>query len=515
MTVNGRTPILVGCAQYLQKGDPAVAKGPKDLLADVAARAAADAGDEAAVLAAIDTLTVVQSTTAESGFKAFPVGHLNDPPRTISSVLGISPEHQLSTSTGGNTPQMLVNRFAEDIAEGRRDAVLLVGGEVLHSMFKRIRAGEDMTHWSDDRDPIPADRILGCDDPGTNEIEKAHGLDFPTNVYPMFENALRAHYGRSIEEHQKMLGELLAPFSDVAAKNTNAWFSTSHRADEISIEGPANRLVGFPYTKFMNSIMLVDQGAAVVLMSVEKAEALGIDPAKWVFLHGCADVYEIWNVLDRIDYHSSPAIRLMGQKALVMAGWTVEEVDYIDLYSCFPAVVEIACDELGIPHDDPRRLTVTGGLPYFGGPGNAYVMCSIAEMMKKVRQNPGSKGLVTANGWFVTKHSMGLYSTDPIEGGWQRESPREYQKIIDAMDHPTHFAQANGRGTIETYTVVHARDKVRMGIVIGRLEDGVRFVAHVPHNQDLLEQMKREDFIGRSGVVTAGDPINTFVPDAN
>lgn len=514
MTVQSRMPVLVGCAQYVQKGDPAEAKGPKELLADVAARAAADAGDQASVLSAIDTLTVIQSTTAESGFKAFPVGHLNDPPRTISSALGISPEHQLSTSTGGNTPQMLVNRFAEDIAEGRRDAVLLVGGEVLHSMFARIRAGEDMTHWSDDHEPIPAERTLGRDDPGTNEVEKAHGLDFPTNVYPMFENALRAHYRRTIQEHQTRLGELMAPFSDVAAKNPYAWFPTSRGPEEIATEGPENRWVGFPYTKFLNSIMLVDQGAAVVMMSAEKAEALGIDRDRWVFLHGCADVDEIWNVLDRVNYHSSPAIRLLGEKAMAMAGWTIEDINHFDLYSCFPSVVQIACDELGLAHDDPRGLTVSGGLPYFGGAGNAYVLCSIAEMMNKVRQSPGSKGLVTANGWFVTKHSMGLYSTDPIEGAWQREPPEAYQSIIDGMAHPNHVAHPNGRGTIETYTVVHGRDKVRMGIVIGRLEDGARFVAHVPHDEDLLARMKSKNFVGRSGIVKSGDPINTFVPDA-
>lgn len=39
---------------------------------------------------------------------------------------------------------------------------------------------------------------------------------------------------------------------------------------------------------------------------------------------------------------------------------------YLDLYSCFPCVVQIAADVLGMAHDDPRGFTVTGGLPFYG-----------------------------------------------------------------------------------------------------------------------------------------------------
>ena len=86
-----------------------------------------------------------------------------------------------------------------------------------------------------------------------------------------------------------------------------------------------------------------------------------------------------------MNYYSSPAIRTMGQKAFAMAGKTVADMSFIDLYSCFPSAVEIGCAELGLAEDDPRGLTVTGGLPYFGGAGNNYVMHSIVTMMEKVR----------------------------------------------------------------------------------------------------------------------------------
>ena len=60
----------------------------------------------------------------------------------------------------------------------------------------------------------------------------------------------------------------------------------------------------------------------------------------------------------------------VAQETFHMADCTISEIDAFDIYSCFPSAIQIACDEIGLDIDDPRNLTVTGGLPYFGGPGN-------------------------------------------------------------------------------------------------------------------------------------------------
>lgn len=511
--IDPRTPVLVGVAQYLQKCDPAEAKGPIELFSDVGLRAIEDACGEGDLLNAVDTLVVVNSTTSERAFDNIPVGRLNNPPRAISKALGIEPERGFTTWTGGNTPQMLVNHFAGEIAEGRCDVVLTIGGEVLASQLKQALNGVDMSHWGDNDDPTPEEFTLGDSFEGVSETERAHGLGYPPNTYPIFESAMRRQAGRSLEDHSKWLGEFMHPFTAKAAKNPYAWFATERSPEEISTETPSNRMVGFPYTKYLNSVIRVDQGGAWLMMSTGKARDLGVPEDHWVFLHGCADTHDIWNVTERVDLHSCPAIRVMGEEAFEMAGWSIDDVDYIDLYSCFPSAVEAGCAELGIATDDPRGLTVTGGLPYFGGAGNAYVMCSIAQMVTQVRENPGSKGLVTGNGWYLTKHSMGLYSTEPVIGKWSRKDPAEYQARIDALDHPVLDETPQGEGTVEGYTVVHARDKIRMGIVIGRLKNKKRFVAHVPYDLELLERMKKEDLIGVTGEVSVGDEINTFIPN--
>ncbi|MGZ5961597.1 MAG: acetyl-CoA acetyltransferase, partial [Rhizomicrobium sp.] len=224
----------------------------------------------------------------------------------------------------------------------------------------------------------------------------------------------------------------------------------------------------------------------------------------------CGDANDIWNVSERVNYHSSPAIRTMGRKAFAMAGIGVGDLSFIDLYSCFPSAVEIGCQELGIATDDPRGLTITGGLPYFGGPGNNYVMHSIVQMIDKVRAAPGRFGLCTGNGWYVTKHSAGIYSTKPTVGAWKREDPKSYQKDLDAMAHPQVVEKPNGKATVETYTVVVDRRGKRFGIVIGRLEDGKRFLAHTQDDDATLDWMTREEILGQHGTVTPGEVTNLF-----
>jgi acetyl-CoA C-acetyltransferase len=175
--------------------------------------------------------------------------------------------------------------------------------------------------------------------------------------------------------------------------------------------------------------------------------------------------------------------------------------------------VQIAADMLGVAPDDPRPLTVTGGLPYHGGPGSNYPTHAIATMMKKLREKPGTKGLVSGLGWYATKHSIGIYSTEPNEGPWLRDDPHAYQAQLDAMPHPELVAHPSGAGTIETYTVVHDRDGApAAGLVIGRLDDGRRFLANTPADRSLLESLMSAEGVGRTGRVSAGEPTNVFIP---
>ncbi|MXZ31976.1 MAG: hypothetical protein F4Z20_00840 [Gammaproteobacteria bacterium] len=196
-----------------------------------------------------------------------------------------------------------------------------------------------------------------------------------------------------------------------------------------------------------------------------------------------------------------------------MAGKSVADMDYIDLYSCFPSAVEIACAELGLAPDDPRGLTVTGGLPFFGGPGNNYSMHAIATMVSLLRARPGSYGLVTANGGLLSKHATGIYSTTPYSGNWTRPNPAADQAAVDSLAGPGFTERPEGEATVETYTVCFRRGVPERGIVIGRLNaDGRRFVANTPDDETTLARLTAEEQMGRAGTVETTSQGNVFVP---
>ena len=442
-----------------------------------------------------------------------PIPRLKNPPASFAKALGATPRWSAYSYMGGNTPQQVVNILCERIANGEAELGLAVGAEFLGSLMKRVKAGASFDGYGDDEQDEP--QRIGDGRPGVTPYEAAHGLNFPTNTYPLFENALRARDGRSIEDHNRRIGELFAPFTKVAAKNPYSWFPTERSAQELVTVSDDNRMVGFPYPKYLNAIIQVDQSAGVLIASVKKARELGVPEDRWVFLHGCADAADLWYPLDRQNYHSSPAMRLTGKRALEMADITMDEVKFIDLYSCFPSAVEIGAESLGLSLDDPRGFTLTGGLPYFGGPGNNYAMHAIAEVMARLRANPGEWGLTTANGWFLTKQSTGVYSTNRVEGRWRREDPSVIQRQIDALPHPRIVEQPEGRATIETYTVIHAREGYRDGVVIGRDEQERRFVAVTPNDEATLRDLESREGVGRTGSVARhpDGKRNLFTPD--
>lgn len=500
MSIDPRTPVLVGIAQRVDR-DSAPGKGlsPQDAMAAVAKAAIADSKG-VNIAAAIDAI-VVTRLFQDSGFPA-PFGHQNNLPWSVGQRIGASPRRTLYGPVGGNTPQMLVNVFAEHIQNGEHDVVLLAGCEPIRSQAHAAKAGLKLD-WSETA-PTDAEAWPEKTTYATRH-ERAHGIALPVNIYPLFENALGAHYGRDPIAHRHAIGELMARFSAVAAKNPYAQLPIARSAEEIITPTAENRYIGYPYTKYLNANMFVDQAAALLLMSSEAADRLQVPQDKRVYLHGSADVHEKILISERVNYWSSPAIRVGAAHALAEANVSVADLNHIDLYSCFSSAVEIAADAIGLAQDDPRGLTLTGGLPYFGGPGNNYSMHGIAEVAARCRANPGKPGLVFANGGYITKHSFGVWSTTPRD--FTRADPAGYQRQVDAMESPKFTETPNGRGRIETFNVVHDKGKPSFAIIVGRQDsDDSRFLAILTENPGALIDVP---VIGRAIDATSGDKANS------
>jgi acetyl-CoA C-acetyltransferase len=403
---------------------------------------------------------------------------------------------------------MVVNVTAQAIIAGDLDVALVCGAEAIYSR-RAARAWDERLPWlrQDPATPAP-DLVLGIDRTGTSADEQARSLILPTQVYPLFENALRAVAGETIEAHQVRISELWARFSSVASGNPYAWSPQPRSAAEIRTVSPDNRMVGFPYPKLMNANIQTDQGAGFIMCSAAAASAAGVPTDRWVFPVAGADAHDHWYVSDRWALHSSPAIAACGQAVFDLAGVGIDDVGHVDLYSCFPSAVQMGAAALGFPLEDPDRApTVTGGLGFAGGPGNNYVSHAIAAMVEVLRADPGAVGLVSALGWYATKHSIGLYSTEPPSRGFRLAGDAP-QATVDALPSRGVDGSYTGPVAVETSTVIHERDgSAALGIVACLTPAGRRAWAN-PHSADLMTLLMTNETAGRSAVLRADGELD-------
>jgi acetyl-CoA C-acetyltransferase len=458
--VDPRTPVLIGGGQISRRVDQGEAPlEPVDLIAEALRRAADDAGLGSDALTGADAVHVVSLLS----------WRYRDPGLLVAQRLGAAPRDTSLSGMGGNSPQSLVNQACLAIQAGEADLVLLGGAEAWRTRSGNRKSGAD-AGWTRQGDDVPLARASTADVPMSAPGEQARGVMLPVQLYPLFEQAHRIELGRSLEDHLMVMSELWARFSEVAAGNPHAWIQQAFTAEEIRTPSPSNRMIGFPYTKLMNSNNAVEQGAGVILCSAERAESLGVPRDRWVFPYSGSDAHDHYFVSERDRIGRSPAMRLAGRAALDLAGVGVDDLAHVDLYSCFPSAVEIAATELGLGLDRP--LTVTGGLSFAGGPWNNYVMHSIATMANVLRDDPGSIGLVTANGGFITKHAFGVYGTEPPTMPFRHAEP---QAEVDALPRRELCEEPAGEVTVEAWTVMHDRDgSPETGIVVGLLDDGRR-----------------------------------------
>ena len=502
-----KIPVIIGAGQVTKREASFVQGGsPIDLMAAAVKIAAEDGGVTEKYLQQADLL-MTTSLFSDDG--------IANPPGCVADKLNLTDARCRVSGFGGVMPHAVLHHAMQEIAGGKAGLVILTGAEAQHTM-QQAKNSKTFTGWNvaSGRPCLPPLTPLGLFD-GACETEHIHGLSLPAYVYPMFENALRRRYGCTIEEHAEKIGRLMSRLSLVAAKNPLAWFQHSFTPEEIMTLSETNRNTAFPYTKRMNAMLLVNQAAALLVASEAQAQKMGVNPLKWVYVHGYAEANDHWNVLEREGYGFSPAIEIAGRTALKQAGLTIEDIDFFDLYSCFPVAVQVTRDMLGIPENDSRDLTVTGGLPYFGGPGNNYVMHSMAQMVEVLRRHPGRTCLVTGNSFYMTKHSTAVCSTrSPENNAAATADTRTCQQAVDKRPKYEIDPTPSGRATVDTYTVIYDRDNLaNKGIVIGKEENGKRFAAFTPSDPSLFSAMIEKDFCGVTGRVVSKDKINLFTPD--
>lgn len=486
-----RTPVIITAGQSIERDDTV---SPLDLM-ERASRAALT--DAPGLESRIDAVTVVNVLSQPGGA----------PASRLARRLRLTPDRAENTTVGGNTPVWVLGRAGEAVAACEAEAVLVAGAEAMRSR-RLARKGEARAPRppATEDGSLPDDPVVGDDRNGLSGADMAAGLVTPAQVYPLFESVLAHRAGRDPAAQRAFLGELMAPFTEVAAKHPFAWFDEPATPADLAEPGPGNRLTAEPYTKRMNAFMGVDQGAAYVVCSLALARELGL-AGQAVPIWSVASVNDVWFFAERPDMGASPGISAAAGAALEVAGITVDDVALLDLYSCFPCAVQMGAAALGIEVHDRRGLTITGGLPYFGGPGNNYPSHSIATAVDRLRERGGT-ALVTGLGWYATKHSVAVLGAEPPPNGFTVPSTSMVQEDIDATAIPLAVGSDLGgerhRARVEASTVVYGRDGTpESAFAVATLADGRRVVARAHPDEPAV--MAGRDVVGEPAEVD-GDP---------
>jgi acetyl-CoA C-acetyltransferase len=450
-----RVPVVVGAGQVTNREeDPARAPDPLELMARaahdaIAAARAAPAGGTGGGTGggagAISHCWMVHSLSLRHG----------DPAAALAERVGAVGAETRCSGVGGSIPQWLVNRAAELVAGGGRPRVLIAGAEALATRRRARKLGVELAWPSSPGQPDTWPPLEP--DLGVHRVEAAHGLDQATAMYALVESAVAHAAGHDPAAQRRSMGVLMDRFNAVAAANPLSWFPTRRDGDELTTVTPDNRMIFFPYPKYLNAVMDVDMGAAVLVTDAATARSWGLGPEDVAYISGWADAHDVWYLSERRHVHTSPALVECAAVALGTAGVGIDEVGAFDLYACFPSSIEVARDSVGIGPGDTRPLTLTGGLPYHGGPGSNYVTHAVANALEWLRAGKGDVALVHGNGYYLTKQAVGVYTRRPP--AQPPVPPAGVQERIDGRSTTVPVAPSfTGAGTIVAYTVPYGRD---------------------------------------------------------
>lgn len=467
MTVSAptdRDPCIIGTARRTWH-PRAPAPEPLRMMEILARAAADDAGADTDPLRAVDDIGVVHCQSWA----------YDDLPGRLAGRLGLVGVRAHESILAGTSPQRLIDEAAERMLAGEIDVALVVGAEALHTRREHERAGETPP-WSH---PHPAPPALPIDlDEWYLPTELAHGVLPAWLTFALLEQARWAARGGT-DADRAQLRATMARLNGVAVRNHDAWFRMPRTAEELGLVSAQNRMVSLPYTKHMTAFMDVDMAAANLLVTRAVADRWGIPEERRVHLRGWGFARDSVHLGARADLASSPAMRAATAEALTSAGLGVHDVDLFDLYSCFGSAVQFAQDALDLSADDPRPITLTGGLPYHGGPSSNYMGHAISTMVDHLRAHPEQVCLVTGVGMHMTKHVAAVWSVRPGPPGHHgpRHGAQRWQAPPTVPDVAV-VASAEGPASTLAATVVDGGGSAPDHVVaICELADGSRCYA--------------------------------------
>ena len=483
-------PAIAGVAQIANHDDDVVVH-PLDLI-------------ERAVRAALDDAGI--DLDRVGGVLAAPMSTWESAPTSelLAARLGLRSGLRGDSLYSGAGAQRLLADAARTIDGGEVDVVVIAGGIADGSVRRARRLGIDppalpTATWSQGSSggEVAATMAIDPADLPPYLAEVAAGAGLPAAYFALVESAM--HPGVDVATQGRRLGALLAPFTTVAATRPDlAWFPVERTPEEIATASASNRMVAEPYTKLMCSFPTVDLAAAIVVTSASSAGGRSVRPLS------IAAAKEPGPPSVRQSIGASVALDRAVEQALELARLDAGAIDRFDLYSCFPAAVQLAVRAFGIGAEDPRPRTVTGGLPYFGGPGASYTIHAIVSMVEELRADAGSIGAVVGVGGMVDDFSVGIYSTG--------DAPFRSADLGVVAPGAELRPDGSGRAVVDAMTVLHDRDLGPTNApIIARFEDGSRLGARAA-DADLPATLAGTSLVGREVIIDTVDGRSRYTP---
>lgn len=499
------TPVIVAasqCVERLEDHAKPPFSSPIDLASQASYHALRDAGLPAQSL---DTIAVIRTFADATNAWQAPLGRSTNPPASVARRLDATPSHRLYSNAGGTEPVQIMMEMCREIARGAKRAVLLTGAEAIASeRFAQRKGLED--DWQEEIEAPLDNREYRQRFASTQELRS--GMFLPAHYYALIENRQADDLNHTLAEHQRYMGQMLAPFSEIAARNPFSQHQRAYTVEELALPTTRNYPISLPYTKWLIAQDAVNQGAALVLTSVGYAREMGIDPARWIYIRSHASGADI-PLSQRSDPARSNVMDAVLSQTLSRGECTVDELAMLDIYSCFPCAVHAACEALQLPTDGSRPLTVTGGLPYFGGPGNNYTMHALVETAIRMQfLDQSHTAMVTANGGILSKHAAVLLTNATelaAHMNWREPDPSLDASVADAVS----YARQPARGEVLSYTVIVGRNAPDVSVVLARTAEGERFLAS-SQDEATAAALRLHNPIGRHINVTTENDAHSF-----
>ena len=507
MSNQKNVPIIVGVGQVVDHWDgrdPSQAPSPICLATESIERALADTGNSD-LQNDMDILAVVRSFTDSLRSSFDPFGKAANFPAAIAQAAEIKPQQIIYSPAGGEQPQSLVKELSQAIANGDIRTAMIVGSEANAALKTALKRSVKLD-WASDVSAEIQDRGPQTDFISAYEI--ANGMGLPPQTYAAMEEALRARLDMTKSEYLDYMGGICSALSKTAGQNCFAQFPQAMSKEFLAEPSKKNFPISDPYLKWHVAQDAVNQASALVLTSVEYAQELGIPEDRWIYLHGYSDVKDRL-VSERPDLSRSMALELALTSAIDRAGISAQDITYQDIYSCFPIVVHLAAEVLGL---DPTRdeMTVTGGLPFFGGAGNNYSTHGIASLVEKLRHNREAYGLILANGGYISKLAAGVYSAITPRN-WTDYSKDSMQHQINAQVEFSLLEQ-DCEAEIEAYTVRHNRHGCNHAYLFARNAEGRIMASVEPDHRATMQALHDADSpVGQTVKITHRDGKNFLV----